>query len=277
MANAFTSQQIGFLGGGAMAEALIGAVCAAGVPAKQICVSDPSAERRSHLEKTFGVQTFCENAEVVSASDLVILAVKPNLVAEVLRALAATPNLALENPLWISIAAGVTLSRISQALPASARVLRAMPNTPALVRAGATAFFANPHCTPRDRALANTLFEAVGIAWEAPSEELLDAVTGLSGSGPAYVFYFLMELIAAGESVGLPRAAAERLSFQTVLGSAKMALETGVAPQELKVRVTSPGGTTMAGLKCLEDGRLRAALHEAVAAATKRSKELGRD
>lgn len=277
MANELTSQQIGFLGGGAMAEALIGAVRAAGAPAKQIRVADPSSERRNYLETTFGVQAFRDNAEVASTSDLVILAIKPNLVVDVLHTLATDPNIPLERPLWISIAAGMTLSRICKALPVSARVLRAMPNTPALVRAGATAFFANPNCTARDRALATTLFEAVGIAWEAPGEELLDAVTGLSGSGPAYVFYFLMELVSAGESVGLPHAAAERLAFQTVLGAAKMALETGVAPQELKARVTSPGGTTMAGLQCLEDGRLRAALHDAVTAATKRSKELGQN
>lgn len=276
MVQTLTSKQIGFLGGGAMAEALIGGLLAAGVPAKQISVADPSSERRSHLEKNLRVQVFADNADVAPESDLLVLAVKPNLIADVLNALAAQKNLDLARPLWLSIAAGVTLSRISERLPAAARIVRAMPNTPALVHAGATAFFANPHCSGADRELAKTLFESVGLAWEATSEDLLDAVTGLSGSGPAYVFYFLMELIAAGESVGLPRAAAERLSFQTVFGAAKMALETPVAPEELKARVTSPGGTTMAGLKHLEDGRLRDALREAVAAATKRSKELGR-
>jgi pyrroline-5-carboxylate reductase len=150
-----------------------------------------------------------------------------------------------------------------------------MPNTPALVRAGATAYTANAACSAADRALAQSLFAGVGLAWECPSESLLDAVTGLSGSGPAYVFVLLEALSDAGVRMGLPRDAATALATQTVLGSAKLAQETKRHPAALKDQVTSPGGTTIAGLERLEAGGFRAAVHEAVAAATKRSKELG--
>jgi pyrroline-5-carboxylate reductase len=193
----------------------------------------------------------------------------------VLSALGGPDNPALAKPLWISIAAGVSLAAIESALPRAARVVRAMPNTPALVRAGATAYTANAACNPEDRALAKALFEGVGLAWECPSESLLDAVTGLSGSGPAYVFVLLEALSDAGVRMGLPRDAATALATQTVLGSAKLAQETGRHPAALKDQVTSPGGTTIAGLERLEAGGFRAAVHEAVAAATKRSKELG--
>jgi pyrroline-5-carboxylate reductase len=149
-----------------------------------------------------------------------------------------------------------------------------MPNTPALVRAGATAFVGSPSAGAPDRALARALFEGVGLAWEAPSEALLDAVTGLSGSGPAYVFVFLEALSDAGVRMGLPRDAASALAVQTVLGAAKLAQETGRHPAALKDQVTSPGGTTIAGLERLEARGFRAAVHDAVAAATRRSKEL---
>jgi pyrroline-5-carboxylate reductase len=193
----------------------------------------------------------------------------------VLGALGGPGNAALAKPLWITIAAGVSLAAIESALPRGARVVRAMPHTPALVRAGATAYIANGACSGEDRALARALFEGVGLAWECPSEALLDAVTGLSGSGPAYVFVLLEALSDAGVRMGLPRDAATALATQTVLGSAKLAQETKRHPAALKDQVTSPGGTTIAGLERLEAGGFRAAVHEAVAAATKRSKELG--
>jgi pyrroline-5-carboxylate reductase len=150
-----------------------------------------------------------------------------------------------------------------------------MPNTPALVGEGATAFAANPEATDADRAAARLLFEAVGTVWEAPSEELLDAVTGLSGSGPAYVFLFLEALGDAGERMGLPREAADALATQTVLGAARLALESGRPAADLRNQVTSPGGTTVAGLERLEAAGFRSAIHDAVEAATRRSRELG--
>lgn len=272
--NPLSSASIGLLGGGAMGEALAAGVLAAGVPNNRVCAADPEAARREHLAKALGVRTSASNADA-AANDVVVIAVKPGLVKSVLAALGGPDNAALAKPLWISIAAGVSIAAIESALPRGARVVRAMPNTPALVRAGATAYTANASCGPADRALAKALFEGVGLAWECPSESLLDAVTGLSGSGPAYVFVLLEALCDAGVRMGLPRDAASALATQTVLGSAKLAQQTGKHPAALKDQVTSPGGTTIAGLERLEAGGFRAAVHEAVAAATKRSKELG--
>ncbi len=265
---------IGLLGGGAMGEALAAGVLAAGVPKERVCASDPEATRREHLSSSLGIRAVSDNA-AAAASDLVVIAVKPALVKSVLTALGGPKSAALAKPLWVSIAAGVSIGVIESALPAGARVVRAMPNTPALVRAGATAYAANAACSAADRALARALFEGVGLAWECPSESLLDAVTGLSGSGPAYVFVLLEALSDAGVRMGLPRDAATALATQTVLGSALLAQRTGRHPASLKDQVTSPGGTTIAGLERLEAGGFRAAVHEAGAAATRRSKELG--
>lgn len=274
MADALAGLRVGFVGGGAMAEALVAGLVAAGVPGDRLRVSDPVAARRDHLEKRFGIGVTASNAEAVDGSDLAVVAVKPGLVTEVLGALvAASPS--APAPLWVSIAAGVPLRRLAGALPDGARIVRAMPNTPALVRAGATAIVASDTCSAADRDRARALFETVGSVWQAPSEALLDAVTGLSGSGPAYVFVFLEALSDAGVRVGLPRDAASLLACQTVLGAARLVLETGRHPAQLKDQVTSPGGTTIAGLERLEAGGLRAAVYEAVAAATARSRQLG--
>jgi pyrroline-5-carboxylate reductase len=266
---------IGFIGGGAMAEALAGGLLAAGALPDRIVASDPDSARRKHLEERLGIRASADNGEVARAGDLVVLALKPAVVGPVLEALGADAGLDATRPLWISIAAGVTLAALESRLGSDARVVRAMPNTPALVGAGATALCGNARVQPGDRTAARALFDAVGITWEAPDEALLDAVTGLSGSGPAYVFVFLEALGDAGVRMGLPRDAAYRLAFQTVFGAAKLARETGRHPAQLKDQVTSPGGTTIAGLERLEAGGFRAAIHEAVAAATRRSRELG--
>jgi pyrroline-5-carboxylate reductase len=265
-------RRIGFLGCGAMAQALAGGLAAAGVPRDQLRGADPDAEARRRFSERTGLAAGADNGEVVGASDVVVLAVKPGVVSEVLERLRGSGDLA--RPLWVSIAAGVPIARITAALPSGARVVRAMPNTPALVRAAATALCANAAATREDRAAAESLFQAVGVVWEAPTEALLDAVTGLSGSGPAYVFLILEALGDAGVRAGLPREASYRLAFQTVYGAAKLAIETGEHPAALKDRVTSPGGTTIAGLERLEARRVRAALYEAVAAAAARSREL---
>lgn len=275
MGGALSGCTIGFVGGGAMAEALLAGLVAAGVPPSSLRVAEPLEARRQHLATRFGVPAFAHNAEAVNGSDVVVVAVKPGLVGSVLEALAAAAGPAARDALWISIAAGIPLRRLTGALPEGARIVRAMPNTPALVRAGATALAAGETCTASDRARARALFETVGIVWEAPNEGLLDAVTGLSGSGPAYAFVFLEALSDAGVRVGLPREAAALLACQTVLGAARLVLETGQDPAQLKDQVTSPGGTTIAGLDRLEAGGLRAAVYEAVAAATARSRELG--
>jgi pyrroline-5-carboxylate reductase len=202
-------------------------------------------------------------------------AVKPNLVEAVLSALHAELDAA--RPLWISIAAGIPIARLEAALSKNARIVRAMPNTPALVQAGATAICGNTRAGAADLAAARALFDSVGLTWEAPEEALLDAVTGLSGSGPAYVFVLLEALGEAGERMGLPRDAADRLASQTVFGAAKLALESDLTPAQLRRQVSSPGGTTLAGLECLEAGGLRAAVADAVSAATRRSQEIGRE
>jgi len=268
------SQRIGFLGAGAMGEALAGGLVAAGVAPERLRAADPDASQRERIARSHGIEATADNASVVRASDVVVVAVKPAVVSRMLVALRKEAPDALAAPLWISIAAGVSLSRLAADLPPGARIVRAMPNTPALVREGATAYAANANATEADRAAAQALFETVGLAWEAPDESLLDAVTGLSGSGPAYVFVFLEALADAGVRAGLPREAAHRLACQTVLGAAKLALQSGLHPGQLKDRVTSPGGTTIAGLARLEAGGFRAAVLEAVEAATRRSKEL---
>ncbi len=275
MATDLLAQRIGFLGAGAMGEALAGGLLAAGVPRASICAADPDAARRDSVSRALGIATGDDNAAVVRASDIVVLAVKPALVPRVLADLRAALGDTVAKPLWISIAAGVSIARIESEVPAAARIVRAMPNTPALVRAAATAYAANAATTAGDRALTQALFECVGLAWEAADESQLDAVTGLSGSGPAYVFAFLEALTDAGVHVGLPRDAAQRLAIQTVLGAAQLARDTGIEPAQLRDRVSSPGGTTIAGLARLEAAGFRAALQDAVEAATRRSRELG--
>jgi len=266
---------IGFLGGGAMAEALAGGLIAAGVRPTAIRVADPDASRRSHLARQLAVEVLESNAAVVVAAQVVVLAVKPNLIAPVLEELRTAGVADLRTPLWISIAAGTPIARLEARLPDGSRIVRAMPNTPALVRAGATAICGNTAVTPDDLTAARALFDSVGITWQAPREDLLDPVTGLSGSGPAYLFAFLEALAAAGAAVGLPSEAAARLAAHTVYGAAKLALESPRSPGELRQQVSSPGGTTLAGLARLEAGGFAEVIADAVAAATRRARELG--
>lgn len=275
MRRELADRRIGFVGGGAMAQALASGLLASGMRAEALAASDPDPTRREALKTALGIEVLERNPELVARSDVVVLAVKPGLVPGVLAEIVAALGARAGEPLWISIAAGVPLARLERELPAGARIVRAMPNTPALVGSGATAYVANGAAGASDRAAAAALFEGVGTAWEAPHEGLLDAVTGLSGSGPAYVLVFLEALGDAGVRMGLPREAAYQLAFQTVLGTARLALETGRHPAALKDQVTSPGGTTSAGLERLEAGGLRAAVHAAVEAATRRSRELG--
>jgi pyrroline-5-carboxylate reductase len=263
--------RIGFIGCGAMARALAGGLIDAGVATSQILASDPFAAARNQFEEAIGAKPIEDNAEVVSQADVVVLAVKPGFVTSVLEDL--DPSLGAR-PLWISIAAGVPLDKLQSALPAGARIVRTMPNTPALVGAGATAYFPAATVSEAEIQLTEAILEATGWCWRAPNEGLLDAVTGLSGSGPAYVFLILEALADAGVRQGLPRDAAQALATRTVLGAAKLALETGTHPGQLKDQVTSPGGTTIAGLEQLEAHGVRAAFYDAVGAATDRSKAL---
>jgi pyrroline-5-carboxylate reductase len=263
---------IGFLGAGKMATALAkGFVNAEIVFPREMIASDPFETARKHFTNEIGAKTVAANADVAKFANVLILATKPD---QVPAALAEISGAFTKNHLLISIAAGVTLAKLEAALPAGARVIRVMPNTPALVGAGASAFALGKSATAADGELAKKLLSAVGVAIQV-KESLLDAVTGLSGSGPAYVYQFIEALSDGGVASGLPRDIATKLAAQTVLGAAKMVLETGQHPGALKDQVTSPGGTTIEGLHALEKGRLRATVMSAVRAATEKSKKLG--
>ena len=267
-----TPLKIGFLGAGKMATALAkGFVRAEIAFPKEICAADPYEAARKHFADELGTLAVASNLEVAEAAAVLILATKPDQVAS---ALAEISSAFTSNHLLISIAAGVTLAKLEAALPAGARVIRVMPNTPALVGAGAAAFAIGKSATAADGELAKKLLSAVGIAFQV-KESLLDAVTGLSGSGPAYVYQFIEALSDGGVAAGLPRDIATKLAAQTVLGGAKMVLETGQHPGTLKDQVTSPGGTTIEGLHALEKGKMRATVISAVRAATEKSKKLG--
>jgi len=238
---------------------------------KHIIAGDVFAAACSNFTKETGAKATASNSGVLKFANILILAVKPDQVAGVLAGVRG--NFTNEH-LLISIAAGVTLAKIEAALPAGARVIRVMPNTPALVGEAASAFALGKSATAADGELAGKLLSAVGIALPV-KESLLDAVTGLSGSGPAYVYQFIEALSDGGVASGLPRDIATRLAAQTVLGAAKMVLATGQHPGDLKDQVTSPGGTTIEGLHELEKGQLRGVVMSAVRAATEKSKKLG--
>jgi pyrroline-5-carboxylate reductase len=261
--------KIGFVGGGNMAAALIRGLTQSN--AFEVAVFDTKAARRSHLAETYGVKILASNRELVAWADVVVLAVKPQVFAEVL---AEVGPLTSDKQLTISVAAGVSLRTMAAYYPTGARLIRCMPNTPATVLAGASAFACGMHATERDAALAMTVFSAVGRAVQL-EEASLDAVTGLSGSGPAYVMLIIEALADGGVKVGLHRDTALMLAAQTVFGSAKLLLETGEHPGRLKDMVTSPGGTAIAGLHTLESGGLRRTLIDAVETASKRAEELG--
>jgi pyrroline-5-carboxylate reductase len=265
-------KKIGFIGGGNMAEALIKGLHAGGFPATDITVSEPLEERRALLAERYGIVVTADNATVAVSCDVVILAIKPQAAPQVLAGLADTLS---PGKLVISIMAGVTTGVIEAAVAKGVKVVRVMPNTPALVLEGASAIAAGQSAGEGELALTRHIFELVGKACRV-DERLMDAVTGLSGSGPAYVLTFIEALADAGVKNGLPRDVAAGLAAQTVFGTAKLLLETKEHPALLREKVTSPGGTTIAGLHTLETGKFRGTVMSAVDAATARSKELGK-
>jgi pyrroline-5-carboxylate reductase len=264
--------RVGFLGAGRMATALARGWQTAGlVRAADIRASDPLSDAR----QTFSDQTGCtvgsSNLEVVAACDLLVLAVKPQSMAGLLTEIRS----AVRSALVVSIAAGISLRQLQAGLGEAVRLVRVMPNTPCLVGASASAYSPGLTATADDVALVDCLMNAVGKAYRV-AETLLDAVTGLSGSGPAYVYVIIEALADGGVRAGLPRDVAQALAAQTVFGSAKMVLETGTHPAVLKDMVASPGGTTIVGLQALERGGMRAALIDAVESAARRATELGK-
>ncbi len=263
---------LGFIGGGQMAEALLRGITAKGLAdPHDIIVSEPWDERRRYMEESCGVNVTANNSDVISKAETVILAVKPQVMQAVLEDIGASLT---DRQLVISIAAGITLDLLEGGLPEGARVIRVMPNTPALVQSGAAGLCRGRSATADDMRTALSIFSAVGVAVEV-SENLMDAVTGLSGSGPAYCFAFLQALVDAGVREGLARPVAHELALHTLLGSARLCAETGKSPSELTAMVTSPGGTTIEGLYQLEANAFRGAVMDAVRAATARSRELG--
>lgn len=266
-------EKIGVIGAGKIGSAIVRGVTGAGLVRKdQVIASDVSAALRQSVAKGLGIKVTPDNGQVCDFADIVILAVKPQILDPVVKEIAKKLD---KTKLLVSVAAGVPLSRIEGNLAKGARVVRVMPNIPCVVGAGASCYAGGAHATAKDLERVGSILNSFGTA--SPLEEkYLDAVTGLSGSGPAYVFLFIESLADGGVQVGLSRDVALKLALQTVYGSAKMALESGSHLGQLRDDVTSPGGTTIAGLYALEKGRFRATVIDAVVRATQRSQELGR-
>lgn len=267
--------RIAFIGAGNMAASLIGGLLAQGVPVERIRASDPGAEQRAKISAEHGIFICADNAEAVAGVDVIVLAVKPQVMKSVCQALA--PHLT-DNQLIVSIAAGIPCASLerwlgerSAAVPA---IVRCMPNTPALLRQGVSGLFATARVSVEQRQQAEQLLSAVGVALWLDDEQQIDAVTAVSGSGPAYFFLLIEAMTAAGEQLGLPRETAAQLTMQTALGAARMALESDVDAAELRRRVTSPNGTTEAAITSFQAGGFEALVHQALTAAATRSAEL---
>lgn len=270
------SPNIGFIGAGNMATALIGGLLAQGWPAKQIWVSDLSSSALAgHRER--GVHTTSDNAEVVANADVLLLAVKPQVMSLVLQPL--KPALQQKKPLIISIAAGIPLNSLQRWVGGGLAIVRAMPNTPALVQIGATGLFGEVNADQHQ--LVSKIVSSVGLAVWVDAEAHIDAVTAVSGSGPAYFFYLMEAMIAAGKAQGLPEQVARDLALQTALGAAQMAITSDVPPGELRRRVTSPGGTTEQAIAVFEQEQMAATVERAMRACAERgvtlAQELGQD
>lgn len=266
------SHRLAFIGAGNMASALIeGLISAKTCAPQQIIASDVRADALAALTQRYGIATTDDNLAAVRGADVVVLSTKPQVFAALLPELASRID---AGALVISIAAGVPLSVIEGQLGKGVRTVRAMPNTPALVQVGATAIAAGSDATPEDMHVAETIFASVGIVERLP-EAALDAVTGLSGSGPAYVFLMIEALTAAGVQVGLSQESAAALAAQTVLGAATLQRQSGESPEALRKKVTSPGGTTAAGIERLIARDFAGVVADAVARATERAHELG--
>ncbi|MGV8918528.1 MAG: pyrroline-5-carboxylate reductase [Pseudomonas sp.] len=262
--------RIAFVGAGNMAASLIGGLRAQGVDASLIRASDPGAEQRAKVAAEHGIQLFADNAEAIEGADVILIAVKPQAMKAVCEAL--RPSLKPEQ-LVVSIAAGITCASMTQWL-GDHPIVRCMPNTPALLRQGVSGLFATTKVSTEQRAQAEQLLSAVGIALWLDEEQQLDAVTAVSGSGPAYFFLLIEAMTAAGEKLGLPRDIASQLTLQTALGAALMAKGSDVDAAELRRRVTSPAGTTEAAIKSFQAGGFEALVEKALGAAAHRSAEM---
>ncbi len=264
--------KIGFIGGGNMATSLIGGLIADGTTPSQIRVSDHHPDRPQALEKQFGIQTASTNVALVEESDVVVLAVKPQGLREVCEEIA--DSVQAKRPLILSVAAGIRIGDIDRWLGDGNAIVRTMPNTPALVQSGATGLYANQCVNESQREIAERIMRAVGLTQWLENEPMMDAVTALSGSGPAYFFLVIEALEEAGCKLGLSEEASRMLALQTAFGAAKMALESSESAAELRRRVTSPGGTTERAISILEEGELRQLFEKALSGARDRAQEL---
>jgi len=262
--------RIAFIGAGNMAASLIGGLRAKGLEASQIRASDPGEQTRAKVAAEHGIQVFADNAEAIEGVDVIVLAVKPQAMKAVCQAL--RPSLKPQQ-LVVSIAAGITCSSMNSWLGAQP-IVRCMPNTPALLRQGVSGLYATAEVSAQQRQQAEALLSAVGIALWLDQEQQLDAVTAVSGSGPAYFFLLIEAMTAAGEQLGLPRETAAQLTLQTALGAAHMAVSSDVDAAELRRRVTSPAGTTEAAIKSFQAGGFEALVEKALGAAAHRSAEM---
>jgi pyrroline-5-carboxylate reductase len=263
---------IAFLGGGNMARSLIGGLIANGIDPDRLRVADPHAEAREALAASFAVHTSEDNSQALIGADVVVLAIKPQVVRRVAEQIAEAVG--QSRPLIISIVAGIRTPDIDRWLGGGHAIVRCMPNTPALVRSGMTGLFANPVVSKAQRDTAESILRAVGATLWVDGEAALDAVTAVSGSGPAYFFLFAEALEAAAQELGLEAEAARLLSLQTAFGAAKLALESSETVGELRRRVTSPGGTTERAVAELESGDLKGLVQRAARAAEQRAREL---
>ncbi len=264
-------KQIAFIGGGNMARSLVGGLLAKGHARSHIRIAEPMAEAREALIRDFAVAVESENLRAAAQADVIVLAVKPQVMADVCRELATANN---PSALYISIAAGIGLPHFAGWLGTGAAVVRAMPNTPALIGSGACGLYANPAVSNAQRALAEQIMGAAGDTAWIDQESLMDAVTAVSGSGPAYFFLLMEAMIDAGIAQGLNAETARQLVLQTALGAARMAREGSETPDILRQRVTSPNGTTQAALEVFEQAGMRRIVGDAIASATERGREL---
>jgi pyrroline-5-carboxylate reductase len=266
------SSKLTFIGGGNMATSLISGLIADGYDKSLITVSDPDSEKLSQLAARFGIHTEPDNTEAIATAEMVVLAVKPQIMEQVARGLAET--IQKTNPLVISIAAGVKGQILRDWLGGNVALVRSMPNTPAMIQSGATGLHAGPGVTDEQRDMAETVLRAVGLTRWVEEEAQMDAVTAVSGSGPAYFFLVMEAMEEAAESMGLDHETARLLVLQTALGAARMAMESSDSPAVLRQKVTSPGGTTERALGLFEDGGIRELFKQALKGAEKRSEEL---
>ncbi|MDA7816059.1 pyrroline-5-carboxylate reductase [Porticoccaceae bacterium] len=265
---------IAFIGGGNMASCIISGMVANDFDPRQILVGTPSQSTRDRLSAATGATTMADNHQAAARADIVVLAVKPKMMRQVVMDLASALT---HRPIIISVAAGIPVAALKQWLGSDMPVIRAMPNTPSMIQAGATGLFTQSDLTTEQRSLVDQIFQAIGYSCWVDSEELIDAVIAVSGSGPAYFFLVLEAMQKIAQELGLPKQTAQELSLHTALGASRMAMESGISAAELRDQVTSPGGTTQAAIKSFQQHGLEDIFRTAMTSAVARAQEMSKD